>query len=537
MNISDLNDSNGIIRESFCSLEKLYEGVDDNDLEADFVLPDYLGDIKRIVSYDASPLIKGSYISGDEIEYDGEVIYTVIYVTAENMLRSVIFSEDFDGNVKASDYAEDAAVDFEPEIQNLTLRVTGPRKLTMKGKLKTSVRVMKKLCMEPEISGSRTIEDEMKLERRISEVQSAKILNSLDSDIKLSEEFELSPSEKSIEDIIRCDVSINISECKALKDKAMFKGTALVRCFYVTVNENGEEGYSSVVRSFPISNLSDLPACTEECACIAKAHTGKVRAEIIKNESGEGRGIKLDVTYDITMTCSLNEPMIVTEDIFSTEYECDYEYREREVTRYIKTVNTSFSANLSKSREELGASDAEEILFADVRLDKNRIAVEAGAKPVYNGEASVTVLYNTAGGEAGGCTFVSPVRLVLDNVEAAEDYECKLYAKVTGCTARSDKNEIHADIEVAVSAMIFAKEKRSSVITVNMYTDKRLGASKYPITLCYPEKGEGLWEIAKRYHVSLSSLSAANGISDGIVSQSVLVIPGIAEASGFGGIV
>ena len=56
------------------------------EVSEDFVLPDYIPEVRRVVGVRASVSSDGKYLSGDELETDGGVTYNVLYVGGDGVL-------------------------------------------------------------------------------------------------------------------------------------------------------------------------------------------------------------------------------------------------------------------------------------------------------------------------------------------------------------------------------------------------------------------------------------------------------------------
>lgn len=50
------------------------------DVSEDFVLPDYCPEVRRVLGVTARASVGGKYLSGEELEADGDVTYTVVYM-------------------------------------------------------------------------------------------------------------------------------------------------------------------------------------------------------------------------------------------------------------------------------------------------------------------------------------------------------------------------------------------------------------------------------------------------------------------------
>ena len=101
---------------------------------ADYSLPDYLGDVRKILFTDAALRPSGRFAGGDEVEFSGVVVYNVVYLDADNNLSSVEFTSDYDYSVKCSaeNYKDSIS---NTRVSNYAVRLMGPRKMSARASL------------------------------------------------------------------------------------------------------------------------------------------------------------------------------------------------------------------------------------------------------------------------------------------------------------------------------------------------------------------------------------------------------------------
>ena len=69
------------------------------ELSEDFTLPDYQAEVRRILGVRAQAVIDGKYLSGDELEADGSVIYTVCYADPDGQIAEASETSAFTARV------------------------------------------------------------------------------------------------------------------------------------------------------------------------------------------------------------------------------------------------------------------------------------------------------------------------------------------------------------------------------------------------------------------------------------------------------
>jgi hypothetical protein len=113
----------------------------------EYPLPDYNGDVKRVlmISPQVSPV--GKYMNESALEFSGNVFYDVVYLDSENNISRAQFSTDYELAIKqdAESYRDSSIV---TDISSYNVRLVGPRKFSVKASLVSDVRVLESKTVE-----------------------------------------------------------------------------------------------------------------------------------------------------------------------------------------------------------------------------------------------------------------------------------------------------------------------------------------------------------------------------------------------------
>ena len=109
---------------------------------ADYSLPDYNGDVRKILFTEAKVRPSGSFENGENIDFSGIIVYNLVYSDSENRINSVSFTSDYDQSVKCAEGSEPICVDT--VVSGFSVRLLGPRKLSAKATLNSKVLLARK---------------------------------------------------------------------------------------------------------------------------------------------------------------------------------------------------------------------------------------------------------------------------------------------------------------------------------------------------------------------------------------------------------
>ena len=120
------------------------------EVSCDYVLPDYLGEVRKILFTEARCLPLPTYMNGEELSVSGTVAFRMIYNDAEGRLSSVEFTADYENCERSTAAATD--VSAQSEIAGFSMRLLGPRKISAKARVSSDVKLISTEILE--LSGS-----------------------------------------------------------------------------------------------------------------------------------------------------------------------------------------------------------------------------------------------------------------------------------------------------------------------------------------------------------------------------------------------
>ena len=175
--------------ERFSGALPVYEEKRTKESSEDFILPDYLPDIKKIAAVFPEAVIKGRFSGGGTLEYDGEVHYKILYIAEDQSLKSATFVTGFDDKIGNSALSADCVDILTPVCENVNIRLLNPRKVSIKSANGAFVQVFKRHSSLPQLVGASVEESGRTLQCRIEEIDSVNVLDLRENGLTLSEDL------------------------------------------------------------------------------------------------------------------------------------------------------------------------------------------------------------------------------------------------------------------------------------------------------------------------------------------------------------
>jgi hypothetical protein len=530
----------------------IFETSQTENVASDFILPDYLPDIERIMRVTASTEGESEQISDGMLSFSGEVIYTVLYLSEDRQLRSVAFAEDYSGDVAAEGVMDTDIVLSHTDVEDVCAQLTNPRKLMLRGKVLYYARVYRTHRIEPVISGIRGVEDELTLERNKIEVPAMEVRRERSEELSGSIDIELDASQPPVGQIVLCELDIVTISCTAESGMLSYRGEGILRCLY----ETPEGGYAVVTQRFPL-NAELALGLRGNCGCHAKAKTGEITASVEPNSYGEPRIIEVDYTYQLDVPVFYASTVRLTRDIYSTEYECTPEFGSCVLRSPAKSFDTNFTVNAVKPRGEVTTDIKGSLIMpimteatatiTDMKLDtaKNKLIAEGMADifmlALCRQEPKTTAVVEHDADQAAeseqanpsgepdhtycAVTFSYPIKCELDARGLADGFGWQCSVGVSNVKGRMDSTNVYADFEVNLNIVTENVGTYEYVTAATLDTSKIVAKPAASLLLYYPSEDENLWDIAKKYSTTRRDIVAENGIAEDAKLPRVLTVP------------
>ncbi|MBQ7500942.1 MAG: DUF3794 domain-containing protein [Clostridia bacterium] len=469
----------------------------------EFVLPDYIPDVKKIAWYTACPEISGTYMNTADgrFEYEGRTVWTVLMICEDNSMKSAVFSDDFSGDIAVPDGMEAGSGVCTVSAENVSLRLKDPRRIIAGCRLKTTLEGGSGCLCPGDIADREDIE---KLTRTV------KTMNTVcgeSSSFRVSEDIVLDGATPEIGEIILCTVRTVITEAKAMENKVMLSGTAIADLIYRTpVGDN-----SFIEREIPVSEMLDVTGCAEGMCCSVNSTVHDIKAQAAMNSYGENRILQLDFGWSACAFASDNRDMTVVTDAYSLEYETECTYAPCSVPVLDMCRRETLSVSVDQTLEQLGISESDRVLGVLCEAVCDGTGSSEDNKTVtVKGRVLMRVVSETYG-QNGTVPVVSAVEAPFEKTydsspEGGKSFVCTAQALSAGVAVSGDRVSLKCDVFLSVTAV--GESTVTAVTGVDVIGDKPYNDKPCEIILCYPAEGETPWDIAKRYHAPEESISA-----------------------------
>ncbi|MBE6729469.1 MAG: DUF3794 domain-containing protein [Ruminococcaceae bacterium] len=502
------------VRQTMTVNEVVYSTNGEIPVDEDFVLPDFYPEITKILKHKALLRIASKSANSMSVEIDGHICITLLYSDKNGCLHSFEhispFNKTFDSDVDVTG----GTVHCKIKQEYMNCRALTERKAAVHGAFSICLQVKAKKQHDIIVD----IDDDTVQVNR----GECKFLNAIGNSEKnylIEQELELSNSHQSIDSIIRCDAVPVITEIKAVRNKAAVKGNLALSLLY----SSGKQciPYKSVI---PFSQFIDIQGISEECIC-----TGKVQLCFLevkpRSVDGEWRSMSLCAKLNITVETFCDGEVPVINDAYSTRYNLDIQHTKVNLEKIAGHINDSF---MFKKTFDFQEGTIVSVIDSWSEIETETCRFEEGIIKV-SGNVTVCFLVNDKDGRA--CYLEKK-----SDFEYSKNIDFKLEGNplcspviepVTSSFAIISDSCIEYRIEYKINLSL-CEERVIPLLTEINADDKEKDRHNdgCSLVIFYANKGESVWEIAKRYNADIKDLKEINSIeSENLQSNKKLMIP------------
>ena len=477
---------------------------------ADYSLPDYLGDVRKILFTDAALRPSGRFAGGDEVEFSGVVVYNVVYLDADNNLSSVEFTSDYDYSVKCSaeNYKDSIS---NTRVSNYAVRLMGPRKMSARASLVGSVSLSE--CESLSVSGSAFEADNSpEVNTKTVKIRST----------KLSELCERECAEQiaRLDGAIADEVSVVYCGAEPCVDSVTADdGTVCVKgkLRMYTVLKNADAPAYEVDKTVNFEENLSFEGVNSDMYLTPELSVTSLKANI--NADDAGCEVVLSCIVEFCIVGDTNENVDLTTDAYLKSSPTENSYEDFTYYKLVDCCSVRGSHNAELDRAQIESNALHDIVFLTATPKVEHVQTEEGCVNIlgeirYSGVASemlddkisyVSVKFSSP--------FAVNVNTSCQNLENLQ-VDAKVMASCASATI--DANNLYATCQLD-SCVTVCEEKRERVLASCSKSDgesyESVGAS---ITVYYPTSEDTLFSVAKRFRTSSLKVARDNDISESV---------------------
>lgn len=506
-----------VTHESVCINEVIFDGSLEQSIELDYLLPDYCPSIFKVLKCRVNPKVTSFHVAGDKLTIDATAYIRILYVSEEdNRIRSLEQKVPFTKTVDLRSEAADPNVKITARCDYCNCRVVNPKRLDIRGAVTLWVKATDQKSEEI-ISGAEGmgIQQQNKLMNAISSVKTA------NKQFTVAEDLELGHGKPPMDACLYANATAVVTDYKVIANKVIAKGEILLHILYTPDAEDQKP--EVMEHSVPISQIIDMEGVDEDHTCNLSFEVCWV--EIEPKYDGEGESKIFGAQFMVSARCEAFESkdIPVISDVYSTCYECSTASRGIRAEQFVRQIDLS---EMAKCTIDLPGELA---CVYDAMCDVTGVTAECADGCIrFTANLDLCVLALDAEG--------MPI-IVEKSVPYTIESDCPctggdLNADVWGCAVSVDfsligSGQMELRAELRVCGSVLSSSEQMIVTEINIDEERAKARDDLAaLTIYYADRGERVWDIAKRYNTSVAAIMDENGLeADELSEHGMLLIP------------
>lgn len=484
-------------------------------LDEDFNVPDVKPDIDKIIAERADVRIINSEAYQDKIRVQGEVRFTVLYLSTGDTkpVHSMSGSIPFDEVINLDGVKGEDATRVISEVEDLNVSIINSRKLSVKS-----------------IVGFDLVAEEEAVNNVLTEVIGDDTVMTVFEKVLLSQmevnkkdihriktEITLPNNKPNILQILWSTVDLRDMEARITDEKINIRGELAL--FVLYMGDNEENAVETAEFEIPINAMIECVGCKEEMIPNVNVTVQDKNIEIAQDSDGEDRILDVEVILDLDMKAYEQEEMEIVKDVYSPSKDIQLTTKDVVFESILIKNNTQTKIN-SKVNIKKGEPLILQICNSTATPIIDHIAVEENGLNV-EGVMMLQVMYVAEDDKKpfGVLKESLPFKQFVEARGMQPDiiYDIKPTIAYIS-TNLLDNTEVEVKAGVDLSTLVINK---NTVSVINDLEERPLDLSRlqeFPGVVAYfVKKGDTLWNIAKRYYTTVDAIKRLNNLDSDLI--------------------
>lgn len=511
-----------INRETVAAAETIFDGIQEQSVELDYILPDYYPDIFRLVRCEITPSVTDYSVSGDRLNYELVCGIRILYCSeGGSVLQCVSQRQCFSKYIDlGSGAGGDISVRLVPKPEHINCRAVNKRRLDLRGAVSVKIKAEGERVQEV-ISDAQGMNIQLK---KTALRYAAKKLTA-EKSMQISEETELSATQPAVINVVSCRCRTSKCEKKMISGKLLAKGDADIEILY-SCEEDGSGALETLSYTVPYSQVIDVDGLDDSYECTVSAEPVCCEAVPAADKDGDNRIIRTELELKIICRAVKTASLMLVTDAYSTVYPCELKTAEIKAEQLPVVMTESFRSSAVIAEGEAVPQTVYGMWCAPKNIN-TRLA-DDGCSLVISG----MLTYTLAAKDSGGMIIMSDKDEAFEETVELSGEPCgscvSAEVEVTGVNYNIGADNIltaKAELKAEISSCSSSSVRGVTDILVND-AEKKQRDGDYAIKLYYGSENEAVWDIAKRYSTCVDSVIEENELSGEILeSGKMLLIP------------
>ncbi len=486
----------------------VYSAKSDAEKSFDYILPEYLPGISRIVKV-STAVEKCTFFAGM-----GDTGLSIL------LKNAVIYISEYDGRIKTVSFREEISVPFKEAfdftgvfsavpscfVSYAHAFVQTPRKLSVKASIQASVTVYSEksspLFPQAEDKSICLLKDTVT-------VHSKKILP--EAHFEKNEEISIDSAKGGISEIIHADARVLHTDVSVSDKEVSFEADVKLHILFESIDDDGGDvSYSCFDTVVKVGDTLNCDTVEAGDTAFLYIDISCVEPSVSLDAYGDNKLVSLVVKYSASGFAYGKKECELVTDAFMENCPDTPEFSAVDVDMIHSNISGKQSVSLTARADIRELSD---ISCCDAKI--HSVSIEHSEGQFFaTAKCGVQILGTNLSGElmSTEAPVVLHIPLGGENLVPSEVVP-EVIIGISGCSAEIKDGGLKLDFEVSTNGVFILRSRHRLVCSLSG-SGSTMQRKSGEIKIYYPAKGEGLWDIAKKYRVNPEDICSANNFNE-----------------------
>lgn len=494
------------MKEKICVNRKVKTILKKVEITNDILVPDIKPDIISVINTNGMTYVLKEQIENGKIKIEGNVENYIIYLSDSEENRCIGNTFNYLEIIEDERIKENSIINVNVMIMNMETKVLNERKINL-----NVVLVIKLEIFEDEVVEILSNIEDSSIQKKMRKFKVKNILNrnkvnnSLKEILKVDDEFKIT-------EIFKVGIEVKSQETKMSLNKILAKAEIEITVLYLDEEKNVKQ----IIGSFPLMTFIEVKNNMSDEFLNSLDYI--VRNVFFKIQN-EGNLVEFQIDFEIRGVLFEEKEINFIEDLYSTCKELLPEYKNINIE--CMGEDNNINGNIIKIDESYKINNIKEILGAESNFYILNKKISNNMY-IYESEVNIKVCYILENSRNIKVNLLK-IPFIYKSSYDYEISEIDFITKDFNISKNGENINVYMEIENKLE-----KNKYMEFNVVYDYKDLgQLEECKYNMIIYYVKTDDTIWEIAKKFNVTVDSILKTNNIEniDGInVGEKILII-------------
>ena len=473
-------------------LSRNFEQLVENDLS----LPDYCGDIVKILSCNTDVNIYSAAVNGDSAVVDGSITTRILYTDSSAKTEIYEISTPFNRSIDAKGVTDADLVEVTTVSQQVSCRAVNQRRCDIRGSV--TLRISVTGC------------DEVQLVTNVPDgychTLTAPVCGNL---IKLlcRRCFTVTESSEAEErfrntKIVRAVPSPVITEVRTIKNKMMIRGNANTDVTLLDSSGN----FITARMQLPINQIIELDGIDEESQCNTSMLVTAVDVRL-SHETAAPPHIELTATMCAVIEVTEKSEFDILTEAYAPHYELLCSSKDIKIISDIYRINETHAVSVNFDFSSCKPDDAYDIFVKKIRYT----ATTENKSVIMRGNIHLGILIKTQDGDRLSFERIADFEHRFAQVCDCDETDFRAELIPLAAEASVDRDgTVTVHTEFRIDGRILCLKEYNAVSSIEKSQEMQKSTEDSIFTVYFASEGESLWSIAKEHNTSTDRIRSTN---------------------------